>query len=274
MLILEPWRLALSTSFSPNVPFETYETRFPSAQTAVDAVDGWVSGFPARYGVKAGESMLFDDARLHYAIEQFGSLAGRSVLELGPLEAAHTVGLVAAGATVDAVEANKKAFLRCLVTKEITKLQNANFHLGDATRWLEENPKRYDLIFACGVLYHMPDPLKLLQLIAARTDAVYLWTHYVDVDALPPGDQRRLDWNTTLETREIGDQTVRLFRRSYVKANETPLFCGGAFDEHRWMDRHDILKALTVLGLSDIRVAHDNNSNPHGPSFSVFARRP
>ena len=255
------------------VPFETYEARVPTAQNAVDAIDGWVGRFPSEYGVTAGESYLFNDGRVSYAAEQFGSLQGRSVLEIGPLEGAHTWSLAAQGAAVDAVEANKKAYLRCLVTKEITKLQ-ASFHLGDAVQWLEQQPKRYDLIFACGVLYHMPDPLRFLSAVAARTDTVYLWTHYVNVDALPAGDQRRRDWNSTVETKPFGGETVRLFRRSYVKANETAQFCGGVFDDHRWMDRNDILKVLSILGLSAIAVAHEDHTSPFGSSFSVFARRP
>ncbi len=255
-------------------PFETYEARTPSAQNAIDAIDGWVGAFPPEFGLTAGDRYLFNDGRLEFAAEQFGALDGRAVLELGPLEASHTCGLVAKGAVVDAVEANKKAFLRCLVTKEITKLQNASFHLGDAVKWLEDSPKRYDFIFACGVLYHMPDPVRLLEAIAARTDAVYLWTHYVDVDALPPGDQRRNDWNATAETKDLAGQSIRLFRRSYLKANETAEFCGGAFDDHRWMDRNDILKVLALLGLSTITVAHEDHSSPFGSSFSVFARRP
>ncbi len=109
---------------------------------------------------------------------------------------------------------------------------------------------------------------------AARTDALYLWTHYVDIDALPPGDQRRTDWNTTGEVRSFAGEPVRLFRRSYVKANETAEFCGGVFDDHRWMARADILKVLGLLGLTQIDVAHDDHSSPFGPSFSVFARRP
>ena len=254
-------------------PFSTYEAGLPSAQTAVDAVEGWVGGFPAHFGVTAGDRLLFDDGRIAYAAEQFGSLEGRDVLELGPLEGAHTCGLVARGARVDAVEANRKAFLRCLVTKEVTGLANARFHLGDAVKWLEQTPKRYDLVFACGVLYHMPDPLRLLEAIAARTDAVYLWTHYVDVDALPSGDRRRKDWNATVERPRFHGETLRLFRRSYVKANESAAFCGGAFDDHRWMDRNDILKALGLLGFDVATVAHEDHESPFGSSFSVFARR-
>ena len=258
----------------PPIPFETYEARLPTPQNAVDAVDGWVGRFPPNYDVTAGESYLFDDARVTYAADQFGSLEGRSVLEIGPLEGAHTAGLVARGARVEAVEANKKAFLRCLVTKEITGLGNARFHLGDAVKWLEASPRRYDLVFACGVLYHMPDPLRFLQAAAARSDALYLWTHYVDVDALPPGDPRRRDWNATRETVTFAGEPVRLFRRSYLKANETAQFCGGVFDDHRWMDRNDILKALSALGMTTIAVAHEDHSSPHGSSFSIFARRP
>ena len=254
-------------------PFSTYETRLPSAQNAVDAVEGWVGGFPPHYGIQAGDRLLFGDGRLAYAAERFGPLDGRAVLELGPLEGAHTCGLVALGAHVDAVEANKKAFLRCLVTKEITGLANARFHLGDAVKWLEETPKRYDLVFACGVLYHMPDPLRLLEAIAARTDAVYLWTHYVDVDALPDGDPRRKNWNATVERRSFRGQTIRLFRRNYLKANEAAEFCGGAFDDHQWMDRNDILKALALLGMDAVEVAHEDHTSPFGSSFSVFARR-
>ena len=86
---------------------------------------------------------------------------------------------------IDAIEANQLAYLRCLVAKEIYGLRRARFHLGDFVRGLEA-PTRYHLIVACGVLYHMADPLLLLERIAARTDALYLWTHYFDEAEMPP----------------------------------------------------------------------------------------
>ena len=254
-------------------PFKTYEARAPHAQNAVDALDGWVGSLPDEYAVRAGEACFFNDMRVAYAADQFGSLEGKSVLELGPLEGAHSWTLAQRGAAVDAVEANKTAYLRCLVTKEITGLANVRFHLGDAVKWLEDNSRRYDLVFACGVLYHMPDPVRLLRAIAARTDAVYLWTHYVDFDGFSAGDKRRADWGATLERQDVGGETIRTFRRGYLKANEAATFCGGAFDDHRWMDRGDILKVLALLGFGTIAVAHDDHSSPFGSSFSVFARR-
>ena len=49
-------------------------------------------------------------------------MAGKTVLELGPLEGAHTYQLHQRGANIVAVEASKQAYLKCLITKEIVGL--------------------------------------------------------------------------------------------------------------------------------------------------------
>jgi alkanesulfonate monooxygenase SsuD/methylene tetrahydromethanopterin reductase-like flavin-dependent oxidoreductase (luciferase family) len=45
---------------------------------------------------------------------------------------------------------------------------------------LEAEPGHFDLVWCTGVLYHMPEPLKLLHAIARTTDRIHIWTHYVD----------------------------------------------------------------------------------------------
>ena len=70
--------------------FDTVDSRCPSHQNAIDAVPGWNHAFPAEYGVEAGPNVMFNDPRIHWAIEQFGGIAGRRVLEVGPLEGSHT----------------------------------------------------------------------------------------------------------------------------------------------------------------------------------------
>jgi len=35
--------------------------------------------------------------------------------------------------------------------------------LGDFTLHLQECTERFDLVFCCGVLYHMQDPLRLIR---------------------------------------------------------------------------------------------------------------
>jgi hypothetical protein len=244
----------------------------PSAQTAVDAIPGWNSAFPASVEVVAGDVPLYEDPRLTWAMAHYGPLMGCRVLELGPLEGGHTYMLARAGASIDAVEMNKLAYLRCLIAKEILEIPNARYHLGNFLKWLDERPSSYDLIVASGVLYHQAAPLFLLELIARRTTAFYLWTHFFDEKSMPAQDQRREPFIGEPEVVSFYGRTIRQYRRTYVGGKNSS-FCGGMYDEHRWLHRDDLLEAIRVLGFGTVAVAHEDPHHPNGPAFSVFARR-
>ena len=249
-------------------------TRFaPSAQNAVDIFDGaWVGAFPPALNLRAGESALYDDVRIHWLLEQTGGVRDQDVLELGPLEASHSAMLLEAGArSVLAVEANKLAYLRCLVTKEIRGLRNASFLHGDFMPFLEEDTRRWPLIVASGVLYHQEDPLRLLELLAGKTDTLFLWTHVIDEAAMPPDDPR---WAALRdkETRRWRDIDVDLYPHPH--GLEKPVFfCGGIAAEPRWMRRESLLAALAALGFNSLSLNHEDKSGPHSPSLSIVARR-
>lgn len=253
---------------------DEYAGGMPSAQNAVDALPGWNHALPEPAGATAGSGAFYNDPRILWALEQFGSIEGRKILELGPLEASHTYLLERHGAAViHAIEANKLSFLRCLVVKELLDLKHAKFFLGDFTEWLQHPPERYDLIVASGVLYHMQSPARLLELISAACDAFYLWTDYASDEAMPAKDPRRSVFVGPAETQEWHGVRVRLYKRSYHGAWRSKSFCGGMHDLHRWMEKEDILALVRALGFADIRIAHDQPDHPNGPSFSVFARR-
>jgi hypothetical protein len=253
---------------------DEYIVGMPSAQNAVDALPGWNAALPDYVGATAGPGVFYNDPRILWSLEQFGSIEGCKVLELGPLEASHTYILERNGAAlIHAIEANKLSFLRCLVVKELLDLQRAKFFLGDFTKWLEHTPERYDLIIASGVLYHMESPVRLLELLAASCDAFYLWTHYASEEAMPPGDPRRSVFVGPVEIQECHGVQVRLYKRSYHGAWQDKAFCGGMHDLHRWMEKEDILTIIRALGFADIRIAHDEPAHQNGPSLSIFARR-
>jgi SAM-dependent methyltransferase len=243
--------------------FAGSEMRCPSHQNAVDMIPGWSSRFPSAFGIEAGKLPLFQDPRIAWAIRSFGDLTGRSVLELGPLEAAHTSMLAKAGAHVDAIESNQLAYFKCLITREILGFPNVRFHLGDFVEALEQNDKTYDLIVASGVLYHMRDPLRLIQAMARRTTAIYLWTVVVEDDGGAP-----------VSCQQFNGVDVRLYQVKYGKRNES--FCGGPRDNPLWMRQDDILAVLRTLGFSNLKVGPEvEGSSPNGlPKLSLFATAP
>jgi hypothetical protein len=254
---------------------DEYVEGLPTVQNMIDVLPGWNSSFPAEIGVTAGRIALHNDPRILWALEQFGSCDGRRILELGPLEASHTFMIERHGpASIDSVEANKLSFLRCLVAKELLGLKLARFHLGDFVAWLEETDRRYDLIVASGVLYHMADPIRLMELMAARCDAFFLWTHYTSDEAMPPDDARRRAFVGDEVVVESHGVRVRMRDRSYLGAWKDKSFCGGMRDRHKWIEKDDILALIRALGFTDVRIAHDEPGHAYGPSFSVFARRP
>lgn len=262
---------------------DLYVRDAPSPQTAIDVFAGeWASRFPDEVGVRAGEASLFDDVRVAWWLDRAGDIAGWHVVELGPLEGGHTAQLEAAGASVTAIESNRHAFLKCLITKELVGLGRSRFLLGDFLPWLEErglgrpgaacDPEPVDLVVASGVLYHAPDPLRLLAALAGVTDRLAIWTHYYDPEIGARPEQRRL-FDPEVETGRLGGVDVTLHRRSYLEALEHDGFCGGPEEAARWMERNDLLAVLDVLGYDRIVIGADDRSHPQGANLLLYADR-
>lgn len=254
---------------------ERYVRDAPHPQLAVDIFEGeWSSILPADLADSRGHAGLFDDSRVHWLIEQCGSVAGWSVLELGPLEAGHSSMLDRHGANVTAIESNSRAYLKCLVIKELLELNQCRFLFGDFNEYLRGvAPRSFDLVLASGVLYHATDPLGTLRNIAQASDRLGLWTHYYD-EAVVAGNETvaRLFTDQSVEV-EVDGRSLTLHRRNYLEALEWAGFCGGPDDHAFWLERDDLLWFLERLGYDDVRIGFDDQAHPNGPNVLVFAAK-
>ena len=202
-----------------------------------------------------------------------GPLSGKRVLELGPLEAGHSAMLHDAGATVVAVESNTRAYLKCLVAKEVLDLERCKFLLGDFVPYLEHTDDAFDLVVASGVLYHSPDPLGLLTSIARVGARVAIWTHYYEPDVVAADANKARMFVPQVEQVQWRGHTIALHRRNYLESLQWAGFCGGPESSALWMERDGLMTALTELGYSRIEVQSDDLNNPNGACVMLFAER-
>jgi hypothetical protein len=167
-----------------------FERRFPTHQNTIDIFgDRWASKIEEVYpGLTSGPGPFFSKSRLPSIAAQYlgfepASLVVTNILELEPLEGAHTYQLAKLGADrILAIEGNAEAFLKCLVVKEIFQTPRCRFLLGDVLKFLQESHDQFDMIFCSGILYHMENPFELIKAISRHTGRVFLWTNYYDSD--------------------------------------------------------------------------------------------
>lgn len=248
-----------------------FEQRAPHRQNDIDIFAGhWASDLSeiAPGTVAGAVSHFAADLRPRDAMRALGAHAPADqlrVLELGPLEGGHTYQLEKMGiGEIIAVEANVEAYLKCLIVKNIANLRNAQFLFGDLVEFLKEDNGRYDFIFCCGVLYHMHDPLQLIELMAARTDRIYVWTHYHTAESRPGLQQ--------VAVAHHGESYV--YHRAVYTDRAGGRFWGGNRATTSFLARNDIMRAFRQHGFSDVVLHGEELSHPGGPCISASFRRP
>lgn len=251
----------------------------PSDQNALDLFAGeWSSQPPPeRPELKGGETPLFADPRVSWAHHRLmemgveGGVAGRDVLELGPLEGGHTYLLDRLGAkSVTAVEANARAYLKCLIAKETYGMPHARFLLGDCLEFLRSTDRVYDIGIACGILYHLTNPVELLELLGRRCQTLFLWTVYYDPEFIAKNPVPGAKFTEALKMEHAGfKHTVHRF--NYGPSLDWKGFCGGGNVYSYWMEKDEIVEALRRFGFVDFRT--EQHPNIHGSALVLAARK-
>ena len=240
----------------------------------MDIFEGeWSSAFPPPFEeVRAGPLHLWADARVDWCEPLVGGFAGKRVLELGPLEGAHTFMLETRGAVATAVEANTRAYLKCLIYKEIVGLKTARFLCGDFMEYLRGTSERFDLCLASGVLYHMSEPAELIARVAAVADKAYFWTHYYDERLLADTPRQRFQRTSPTEADYRGFRHT-IYRQEYPDAVSDHRFCGGPAPYSQLMTRDDILECCRHFGFSRVVTGFEDPDHAAGPAFAFVASR-
>lgn len=254
---------------------ETFWHGYPKPMNSIAMYAGeWVSMIPEGALLRAQDDgrvvLVHEDERVAWAIERFGGIEGRRILELGPLEGRQTYTLHEGGAAeIVAIEGNTQIFQRFLAALNALGLRRVRPLLGDFVAYLEGPvTQRFDLVFACGVLYHLESPLAVLERLPLFAPRLFLWTHIYESEriAAHPGWQGRFGVLQSLLWHGI---EVKGARQRYTD-RQRPEFCGGLDEGSLWLERQSLLDVLESLGYRFIDI-FDEHDNPNGPAIWIAA---
>jgi hypothetical protein len=169
------------------------------------------------------------------------------------------------------VEANGRAYLKCLVVKQLFDLRRTAFLHGDFLEYLAAGNQTWELGLASGVLYHMRDPMRLIALLAGRCRDLLVWTHYHD----PERARTDPKLAATLGTPQVVDRhgyRHTLVPKHYGDTLGWAGFCGGSADHCSWMLRDELLGAFEHVGYRVMAIAFDRPDHPNGAALAIHLR--
>ena len=211
----------------------------------------WIFKFRIDGADYGGEISALGDAR----VEQFFRFAPgvETILELGSLEGAHTL-MLAKQRGVNRVlglegrEANfrKARFIQGLVGFPNAQFAQANLEADDLSSF-----GKFDATFCSGLLYHLPEPWKLIERLPTIAPNLFIWTHCApDAEA------------------ELLSNGLR--GRIFIEGgSEEPL--SGLSPTSTWLTLGSLITSLTGSGYRTIHLIDNELRHPNGPAVTLAA---
>lgn len=219
---------------------------------------------------------IHGDPRPRWCAETYPGFRHFHVVELGPGDGYNTAALEYLGARqVTSIEGNVDAFIRCLILKNALGL-NSKFLLGDFTRCFEGLSSRADMLYACGVLYHLIDPIGFLQMAASHVEHLFLWTHVYDERYVDLVEHERVGFaNRETYPAVFGGRTFT-YHRKYYDVTHVSLsgYIGGLHRYAHWISREDLFAGLDICGFKKIhKIVEDPYEPGRMPAINVLTSR-
>ena len=190
-------------------------------------------------------------------------LAGKTVIEFGPMECAQTAGLIHLGAkSVLGIEARAVSVIKCLIACYCFGLKNVSlvmddFHNADAQKY-----GRFDLAFAHGVYYHSFAPFLYFENLMSLADNIFLGGYTTNANQR---DKPPTALQYTYETLEYEGKKYRVKRILIGNSFNSAI---NQFAYH--FDRSDLLSFFEDRGYDITLISDEPSDDPWGDWFLRF----
>lgn len=226
---------------------------------------GWTTKFEIN-GKSVGGSVELGakDSTILWQLDVLGGAKNKKILELGPLEGAHTKLLSDMGASeIIAVEGLPDCFLRCLIVKEAFNLNKAKFVFCDFNNYVENCEMKFDFVLARGVLYHQLNPAKLIHNLSKITNNVVVWSQIAD-DTHPTLQEGFCEYDGKTYKGKINNYCgVRIVLEGY---------CGGLKDTALWLYGDEMRRCFQDAGFTNL-IEKEIPDNIHGKALLFVAKK-
>lgn len=177
-----------------------------------------------------------------------------TILELGSLEGAHTFMLANRAGTkrVLALEGREPNLRKARLVQELLNVRNAEFAQANLENGDLAAFGKFDAVFCSGLIYHLPEPWKLIAQLPAIAPNLFIWTHYAaDADAKIVSDGLR--------------------GKIYVEGSAAdPL--SGMSATATWLTLESLITSLTRSGYTSLQVIDNDLTHANGPAVTIGAR--
>lgn len=187
--------------------------------------------------------------RLHEALD----LSNKRVLEIGCFEGIHTLGLRKFCADVTAIDIRPVNVLKTLARLSAFGT-SANVYQCDVESIDADFPD-FDVIFHCGVLYHLEDPVAHLRKLLPHCSSIYLDTHIATVE---------------LRDAELSSGGRMYVGHRHLEGGWTDPFSGRASSAF-WLTLDDLRDLLSEYGFAS--EIWSERAERNGPRVGLLAAR-
>lgn len=188
-------------------------------------------------------------------LERFFHFApdAKTILEMGSLEGAQTFIMarrpgIKRVVALEGREANlrKARFVQRLLQLRNVEFAQANLESADLAAF-----GKFDAVFCCGLLYHLPEPWRLIEQTAAIAPTLFIWTQYAAEN----------------EAHDVGGG----FRGKIHTEGGAHEPLSGMSPTATWLTLGSLRDLLTANGYKNVEIIHDDPAHANGPAVTIGA---
>ena len=179
---------------------------------------------------------------------------GVSVVDLGCLEGGYTVEFARMGLKATGIEVRQSNFDNCIRVKASVDLPNLQFIHDDA--WNVDRYGPFDIVFCCGLLYHLAEPRHYMELLSKVCRKVLILdTHHATED-----DREHFGLSALAEHEGLSGRWYTEYVDETNTHDDGLHWASWGNARSFWPLKHELTKAMTDAGFTSALELIDSRS--------------